>query len=97
MRLLYEGKQREDSLPLSYYNIKKDASVMLSLCLRGGAYRQTSSAPPFSYKDVLHSQPSKGAAQPAEAPKPFLVDKREETPSIEISHPTLEDQFQTFA
>ena len=28
---LYEGKQIEDPLPLSYYNIKRDASVTLSL------------------------------------------------------------------
>ena len=66
---------------------------MLSLFLRGGASGKNSSATAFSYKDAVHKQPSKRAAQPDKAPKPFLVHKREETPSIEISHPTLDDQF----
>ena len=43
----------------------------------------------------MHSLPRN--AQPLEAPKPFLVDKLEEVPSTEISHPTLEDQLQIYA
>lgn len=97
LRLLYDGKQLEDHFPLFYYNIEKEALVVLSLRLRGGASGQTSSAPAFSYKDVVHAQTTKKAAQPPKAPKPFLVEKMEEIPSIEISHPTLDDQSQAFA
>ena len=59
-RLLFKGKQLEESLPLSFYNIQRDASIVLALRLRGGSFGQTSSAPPFSYKDAVH----KNAAQP---------------------------------
>ena len=31
------------------------------------------------------------------APKPFIVDKLEEIPSIELSHPALADHYQKFA
>ena len=41
-------------------------------------------------------QPPKKVAQPSEAPKPFLVDKLEDVPSIEISHPKLENQLQIY-
>ena len=91
LRLLHEGKQIENPLPLSFYNIERDASVVLTLRLRGGAAGQSSSAPAFSYKDVVHAQPPKKTAQPPEASKTFLVDKLEEVPSIEISHPSLDD------
>ena len=33
LRILHEGKQLEDPLPLSFYNIEKDASVNISLRL----------------------------------------------------------------
>ena len=97
LRLLYEGKQLEDHFPLFYYNIEKDALVVLSFRLRGGASGQTSSAPAFSYKDAVHAQTTRKESQPPEASKPFLVDKREEIPSLEISHPSLDDQSQAFA
>ena len=76
---------------LSFYNIEKYASLVLTLHLRGGAVRQPSSAQVFSYKDVVHVQPPKKTTQPSQAPKPFLVDKMDDIPSIEISHPTLEN------
>ena len=96
-RLLYRGKQLEDLLPLAFYDIQRNASIILSLRLQGGAVGQSSSALAFSYKDVVHAQKPKSSAPPAQAPKPFLVDKLEETPSIEIMHPTMDRQFQMFA
>ena len=95
--LLYGGKQLEDSFPLSFYNIWKYASVVLTLWLRGGAIGQRSSTQAFSYKDVVHAQPIKKVAQPSKAPKPFWVDKLEDVPYVEISHPALENQFQIYA
>ena len=102
-RLLFNGKQLEDSLPLSFYSIQRDATIVLTFHLRGGSFGQTSSAPPFSYKDAIHKdaahpQPSSKAAQPAMAqatqptmaPKPFLVDKSEEIPSIDFSDTGIE-------
>lgn len=60
LRLLYQGKQLMDPLPLSFYCIRKDASIMVISRLRGGSFGQTSSAPPFSFKDAVH----KGATHP---------------------------------
>jgi len=54
-RLLHEGKQLEDLYPLSFYSIKRDASITLTLRLRGGAVGQSSSAAAFSYKDAVHA------------------------------------------
>ena len=54
-RLLYEGKQLEEPYPLSFYSIKENASIVFTLRLRGGAARQSSTAPAFSYKDVVHA------------------------------------------
>ena len=54
-RLLHEGKQLEDLHPLSFYSVKRDATISLSLRLRGGAAGQSSSAQAFSYKDAVHS------------------------------------------
>ena len=38
-RLLFQGKQLEDLLPLSTYNINRNDSLVLTLRLRGGAAR----------------------------------------------------------
>ena len=99
--MLYKGKQLEAPLPLSFYGIQRDASIVFTLRLRGGSFGQTSSAPPFSYKDAVHKdaaqpQSSSKATQPNMAPKPFLVDKLEEIPSIEFSHPAIDDHYQKF-
>lgn len=92
-RLLVQGKQLDDLLPLSFYSITRNNSLVVTLRLRGGAGRQSSS--PFSYKDAVHSEIPK----PPEAlkPKPFLVDKIEEVPSVEITHEDLATQLQEFA
>lgn len=92
-RLLFQGKQLDDLLPLSFYSITRNNSLVVTLRLRGGAGRQSSS--PFSYKDAVHSEIPK----PLEAlkPKPFLVDKIEEVPSVEITHEDLATQLQEFA
>lgn len=94
-------KQLMNPLPLFSYNIHKDTSIVATLRLRGGSFRQTSSTPSFSYKDAVckdtaQPQPSAKAAQPSGAPKPFLVDKLEEIPSIDLSHPGIDDCYQLF-
>lgn len=96
-RLLFEGKHLEDSSPLSSYNFQRNASLTLSLRLRGGAAGQSSSAPSFSYKDAVHAQKSKNKSPPAPVPKPFSVDKLEEVSSIEINDPSLDLNHQIFA
>lgn len=96
-RLLCEGKHLEDLYPLSFYSIRRNASIILTLRLRGRVVGQSSSVATFSYKDAVHAQKPNKAAPPAQAPKPFLVDKLEETPSIEITHPLLDDQIQKYA
>ncbi len=96
-RLLHEGKQLEDIYPLYFYSIKRNSSIIFTPRLKGGAVGQSSSAAAFSYKDVVHAQSSKKTAPPAQAPKPFLVEKLEGTPSIEIMHPTLDEQIQNYA
>jgi len=97
-RLLYEGKQLEDLNPISFYSIKKDASIILTLRLRGGAAGESSSDKAFSYKDAVHAKKPEKTAPPVQAPpKPFLVDKSEEVPSIEISYSELADDTQKFA
>lgn len=70
--------------------------MIISLRLRGGTVGQTSAPKGFSYKEAVKSQPFKNFAPPPEAPKPFLVDKLEEVPSIEISHLDLEGKLQSF-
>lgn len=94
-RLIFQGKQLEDSLPLSSYSIKSNNSLVFSFRLRGGAAGQSSSAPPNSYKAAV--RPEKPAAPEPPKPKPFLVDKLEEVPSVEISYPDLADDSQNFA
>lgn len=96
-RLLFKGKELEDLFPLSVYNIQRNAAIILSLRLRRGAAGQSSSAAAFSYRDAVHAQKPKNAAPPVQGPKPFLVDKMEETPSIEIVHPSMDRQFQLYA
>lgn len=96
-RLLLEGKQLEDSNPLSCYNVQRNTSITHSLRLRGGAAGQSSSAATFSYKDVVHAHKSKNKIPPAQVPKPFLVDKLEEVSSIEINDPSLDLNHQVFA
>ena len=61
-RLLHEGKQIEDLYPLSFYSIKRNASIIFTLRLRGGAVGQSSIAAAFSYKDVVHAQIDKKTA-----------------------------------
>jgi len=102
LKLIYKGKQLMNTLPLSYYSIQRDASIVATFRLRGGSFRKTSSAPSFSFKDVVrkdsaHSKPSSSAGQPFEAPKPFLVDKSEDIPSINLSHPGIDEHHQLFA
>lgn len=55
LQLLFQGKQLENALPLSAYNISRNNSVVVTLRLRGGAAGQSSSTRPFSYKDAVHS------------------------------------------
>lgn len=96
-RLLLEGKQLEDHLPLSFYSVKRNSSITFTLRLRGGAVGQSSSPKASSYKDVVNAQMPKKTVPRAQGPKPFLVDKLEETPSIEIMHPSLDEKTQKFA
>lgn len=97
-QLLHEGKQLEDLYPLSFYCIKRDASIFLTLRLRGVVAGDSSSARAFSYRDAVHAQkPGKKTVPPVQAPKPFLVDKLEEVLTIEIMHPSLDEQAQKFA
>ena len=70
-RLLHEGKQLEDLYPLSFYSIKRDASIILTLRLRGGAVGQSSSAKAFSYKDAIHAQRPEKTAPPVQAANLF--------------------------
>jgi len=55
-RLLYKGKQLEDLYSLSFYSIKRNASISIALHLRGGAAGQSSSAKAYSYKEAIHAQ-----------------------------------------
>ena len=55
LRLLFAGKQLDNNLPLSFYNIERNATVILSLRLRGGAAGQSSTSKGFSYKDAVHA------------------------------------------
>ena len=95
LRLLFQGKQLEDPLPLSAYSISRNSFVVVNLRLRGGAAGQSSSSRPFSYIDVVHSEIPK----PPEVlkSKAFLVDKIEEVPSIELIHEDLASHLQEFA
>lgn len=95
LQLLFQGKQLENPLSLSTYNISRNSSVVATLRLRGGAAGQTSSTRPFSYKDAVHSENPK----PPEAlkSKAFLVEKVEEVPSVELMHEELASQHQDFA
>lgn len=98
LKFLYKGKQLMNPLPLSFYSIHKDASIVATFRLRGGSFGQTSSAPSFSIKDavhkeVAHPQSSPKVAQATVAPKPFLVDKSEEIPSINLSHPKIDNHY----
>lgn len=68
---------------------------MFSFRLRGGAAGQSSYAPPFSYKAAVRSEIPASPEPPK--PKPFLVDKLEEVPSVEISYSDLADNTQKFA
>jgi len=90
-RLLFQGKQLEDLLPLSSYSITRNNALVVTLYLRGVAVGQSSSTRPFSYKDIVHSE----NPIPLEAlkPKHFFVDKIEEVPSIEITHEDLATQL----
>ena len=97
MHLLHAGKQLDNCLPLSFYKIEKNATVILSLRLRGGAAGQTFAPKGFSYKEAVKAQPPKHSAPPPKAPKPFLVDKMEEVPSVELSHPALVENLQFFS
>lgn len=94
-RLIFQGKQLEDSLPLSSYSLKRNSSLVFSFRLRGGAAGQSSSAPPNSYKAAV--RPEMSATPEPPKPKPFLVDKLEEVPYVEISYPDLVDDTQKFA
>lgn len=97
-RLLHNGKQLEDPFPICFYGIKTDASIILTLRLRGGAAGESSTAKAFSYKDAVHAKkPEKLDPQVQAPPKPFQVDKSEEVPSVEISYPDLADDTQQFA
>lgn len=95
LRLLFQGKQLEDPLPLSSCSISRNNLVVATLCLRGGATGKSSSTRPFSYKDAVHPENPK----PPEAlkSKAFLVDKIEEVPSVELIHEDLASHLQDFA
>ena len=46
-RLVYNGKQLEDTRTLDYYNIQKDTVVHIILRIRGGMFHETSARKDF--------------------------------------------------
>ena len=94
--LLHEGKVLQEDSRISEYHISKNSSISVMHRLRGGAESKRGPSFTQSYKEVVHpkgGQPaasSKGplpTATPSAQASPYLVEKLETTPILEIKNP----------
>jgi len=100
--LVHAGKSMEVSLKLSDYQISRNSSISLLLRLRGGAEgKQRGSIPthkgagPSSYKDAARQKGPQTEAPSNVLPSPYIVEKLESTPVLEIKNDQVKGLFKS--
>jgi len=98
--LVHAGRTMQDSLNISDYQISKNCSITMLLRLRGGADgKQRGPVPshkgngPSTYKDAARSKGPQAEATPIVQPSPYIVEKLESTPVLEIKNEQVKGLF----
>jgi len=100
--LVHAGKPMQDSTKLSDNQISRNSSITLLFRLRGGAEgKQRGSIPthkgagPSSYKDAARPKGPQTEVISNVLPSPYIVEKLESTPVLEIKNDQVKGLFKT--
>ena len=94
--ILHEGKVLREGDQLRDCQIIKNSTVHVLYRLRGGSVANRGTAGPSSYKDAARSKgPQPTAAPPSSQPKPYIVEKLDVIPSLEVKNTEVTQLFST--
>jgi len=99
--LLYEGKTLKVDDRMGVCHIQKNSTIHVMYRLRGGADRNRGTAGPSSYKDAARPKGPKtttfspSTTVPMSQPRPYIVEKLDEIPSLEVKNPEVKELFST--
>lgn len=88
--MLHEGDRLRDC------QIHKNSTLHVMYRLRGGKFGNRGTTGPSSYKDAARSKgPQASAAPPSQQPKPYIVEKLDDIPSLEVKNTKVTKLFST--
>jgi len=93
--ILHAGKVMHDDSSLIKGQISKNSTITLLHLLRGGAEGKRGPTFPTSYKEATHPKGSQPAASTSSQPSPYIVEKLDSSPILEIKHPQVKQLFST--
>jgi len=101
--LLCEGKALKADDRMGECQIHKHSTIHVMSRLRGGSDRNRGSTGPASYKDAARPKGYKTSTFPPSTtvplssaqPRPYIVEKMDEIPSLEVKNPEVKNLFKT--
>jgi len=101
--LLFEGKALKEDDRLGDCHIQKNSTIHVMYRLRGGTDRTRGTAGPSSYKEAARPKgpktttftPSTTVPMSTDQPRPYIVEKLDEIPSLEVKNPEVKKLFST--
>ena len=92
--ILYGGKVLNEADRLKDCQIFKNSTLYVKTRLRGGSFGNRGTAGPSSFKDAACSKgPQSSAAPPSSQPKPYIVEKPDDIPSLEVKNQEVTKLF----
>jgi len=101
--LLNEGKALKVEDRMGDCQIQKNSTIHVMYRMRGGTDRNRGTAGPSSYKDAARPKGPKTSAFPPSTsvpmstaqPRPYIVERLDEIPSLEVKNPEVKELFST--